>query len=131
MMYRSLSSRVSIAALALLGLDFLSVASAAPSVAAAVPSVVKDCTNYTGPQFVCMNRYASLMPPVFQRVVDDDISNPDTFPSTKIPSDKAFQKVANATFLIWDEKGAAGVLGSNPRYDFMFSVSGSGHEAPV
>lgn len=131
MIYRSLFSCVSTTALAILGLDFVSVAGAAPTVAAAVPSVVKACTTYTGPQFVCINRYASLMPPVFQRVVVNDISKPDTFPSTKIPSDRAFQKVAGATFLIWDEKRAADVLGTTPTYDFMFAVSEGGHEAPV
>ena len=78
-----------------------------------------------------MHRYASLMPPVFQRVVVDDIGHADTFPSTKIPSDGAFDEVANATFLIWDEKRAADVLGSNPSYEVVFRVSDAGHEAPV
>lgn len=101
------------------------------SVTSAIHSVVQNCTQYSGPQFVCMYRYASLMPPVFQRVVVDDISNPDTFPATIIPSDGAFQKVANATFLIWDENRAAEILGSNPTYEFVFPISKAGHEAPV
>ena len=121
MLYLSLFSSVSTLVLALLCLSATIVAQ----------SVVQNCTRYSGPQFVCISRYASLMPPVFQRVVVDDISNADTFPSTKIPSDRAFQKVTNATFLIWDEKRAAEVLGSNPTYEFMFPVSSAGHEAPV
>ena len=124
MLYLSLFSSVSTAMLALLGLSALSFASA-------VASVVQNCTQYHGPEFVCMYRYASLMPPVFQRTVVDDISNPDTFPSTQIPSDSAFQNVANATFLIWDEERAAEVLGPNVTYDFVFTVSKGGHEAPV
>ena len=111
--------------LALLSLSALCVTSMAQS-------VVQDCTSYSGSQFVCIHRYASLIvPPVFERVVVDDIARADTFPSIKIPNDPAFAKVANATFLIWDEQRAAEVLGPNPTFEIMFQISDAGHEAPV
>ena len=124
MPHLSLLCSFSTTMLALLSLSALSSTSTAQS-------VVQACTSYSGSRFVCMHRYASLMPPVFQRVVVDDIRHADTFPSTEIPSDGAFEKVANATFLIWDEKRAAEVLGSNPTYDFIFRISDAAHEAPV
>ena len=125
MSHLSLLCSVSTAMLALLSLSILSVTSMAQS-------VVQDCTVYSGSQFVCIHRYASLIvPPAFERVVVDDIAHADTFPSTKIPNDTAFKKVANATFLIWDEERAAEVLGSNPTYEFMFQISDASHEAPV
>ena len=111
-------------------LAFLSLS--ALSVTSMAQSVVQNCTSYSGPQFVCIHRYASLIvPPVFERVVVNDIARADTFPSTNIPNDPAFKKVANATFLIWDEGRAGQVLGSNPTYEFMFQISDAGHEAPV
>ena len=122
----SISSFLPISRITLTFLGF-----AALSIALAVPSVVTNCTQYSGPEFVCMYRYASVMPPGFERVVINSVSNSDNFSSTIVPGDTAFRTVSNATFLIWDQVRAAQVLGQNPSYSFMFTVNNAGHEAPV
>ena len=57
--------------LALSGLSALSATSVAQA-------VVQNCIPHSGPQFLGVSRYASLMPPVIQRVGVDDICNADT-----------------------------------------------------
>ena len=89
------------------------------------------CNGYTSPEFLCINRYGSTLPLDFQRVVDNNIADPDTYASTSVPGDASFKRVNNATFLIWDEGQASQILGPNPTYDFMFAIAESGHEAPV
>ncbi|KAI5247671.1 hypothetical protein E4T42_05976 [Aureobasidium subglaciale] len=78
---------------------------------------------------VCMNRYASSMPPSFERQSSTGgaFSPNDTFVKTQIrPS-----LVKNATFVMFDERGDQ-ILGSSPRLDCVFAIrNDSIHEGPV
>ena len=79
---------------------------------------------------VCIRRYASVMPYHFFRhrsPPDADVS----FPATHVPNDTSFGLVGDADFLVFDRKRGLEVLGSNPTYDKVFTVSDAVHEAPV
>ncbi|KAI5195836.1 hypothetical protein E4T38_08873 [Aureobasidium subglaciale] len=82
---------------------------------------------------VCMNRYASSMPPSFERQSSTGgaFSPNDTFVKTQVPSDPSFNLVKNATLVMFDERGDQ-ILGSSPRLDCVFaSRNDSIHEGPV
>ncbi|KAE8380405.1 hypothetical protein BDV26DRAFT_290490 [Aspergillus bertholletiae] len=93
--------------------------------------LVQACTGYSFPRVACMYRYGSKMPLDFYRKASLDISNVDTYASTEVANDASFKQVGNATFLVWDPKRGIEVLGSDPAYDIVFSISTGGHEAPV
>lgn len=116
-----------------IGFSILTSSASAHALTARSPNspVNAECSSYSSPEFACIHRYGSSLPMDFQRIVKNNISSPDIFPSTSVPSDPSFQDVAKATFLIWDEERAAEILGPNPSYDFMFTISEAGHEAPV
>ncbi|OGM42216.1 lactonohydrolase [Aspergillus bombycis] len=93
--------------------------------------LVQACTGYSFPRVACMYRYASKMPLDFYRKASTDMSSVDTYTSTEVPNDDSFQQVGKATFLVWDQQRGSEILGSDPVYDIMFTVSTGGHEAPV
>ncbi|KAJ1714194.1 gluconolactonase precursor [Aspergillus flavus] len=67
----------------------------------------------------------------FYRKASVDISNVDTYSSTEVANDDSFQQVGKATFLVWDQQRGSEILGSDPAYDIVFTISTGGHEAPV
>ncbi|KAF7626320.1 hypothetical protein AFCA_013082 [Aspergillus flavus] len=93
--------------------------------------LVQACTGYSFPRVACMYRYASKMPLDFYRKASVDISNVDTYSSTEVANDDSFQQVGKATFLVWDQQRGSEILGSDPAYDIVFTISTGGHEAPV
>lgn len=93
--------------------------------------VARKCAKYPFPEVICINRYGTSLSPEFERVVKNDISDPDTYASTSVPSDSSFKTVADADFLVWDEARASDILGANPSLDYLFTLDPVGHEAPV
>ncbi|PIG84207.1 lactonohydrolase [Aspergillus arachidicola] len=93
--------------------------------------LVQACSGYSFPRVACMYRYASKMPLDFYRKASIDISNVDTYSSTEVANDDSFQQVGKATFLVWDQQRGSEILGSDPAYDIVFTISSGGHEAPV
>ncbi|THZ79680.1 calcium-dependent phosphotriesterase [Aureobasidium pullulans] len=82
---------------------------------------------------VCINRYASAMPPSFERQSSTGgaFSPNDTFVETQVPSDPSFSLVKNATFVVFDERGSQ-ILGPSPKLESVFaSRNDSIHEGPV
>jgi gluconolactonase len=65
-----------------------------------VSPLAQACPGYTNnTDVVCINRYASSMPPTFSRQSSTGgvfYSN-DTFVDTQVPADPSFQLVKNAT----------------------------------
>ncbi|KAF9637612.1 lactonohydrolase [Lasiodiplodia theobromae] len=99
--------------------------------AATADGVARKCSSYPFPEFVCMHRYGSVLPLDFVRTENLTFGQQTTYGSTLVPNDPSFSNVANATFLVWDEKLAQEILGENPVYEFMFKIDESIHEAPV
>ena len=82
---------------------------------------------------VCINRYASAMPPSFERQSSTGgvFSPNDTFVETRVPSDPSFGLVKNATFVVFDQRGSQ-ILGPSPKLESVFtSRNDSIHEGPV
>ncbi|KAI5247731.1 calcium-dependent phosphotriesterase [Aureobasidium subglaciale] len=82
---------------------------------------------------VCINRYASSMPPSFERQssAGGAFSPNDTFTEAQVSSDPSLNLVRNATFVVFDERGSQ-ILGSSPRIEYVFaSRNDSIHEGPV
>ncbi|KAI9748252.1 MAG: hypothetical protein M4579_007276 [Chaenotheca gracillima] len=92
--------------------------------------LAQDCGPKSG-NVVCIDKYASVMPYPFFRKPSSDGVYQDTFGSTTVPNDTSFAKVADADFLVFDEKRGLDLLGSNPSYEYVFNVSMAVHEAPV
>ncbi|KAH8645846.1 lactonohydrolase [Tricladium varicosporioides] len=94
-------------------------------------ALTSSCGSLPFPEFLCLNRYGSVMPGNFNRPANNDITSPDTYMSTTVPDDNSFSHVSNATFLIFDWAKAQAILGDTPTYEFMFTITTGGHEAPV
>lgn len=58
-------------------------------------------------------------------------SDASTFGDTTIANGTQLKDVQNASFLVFDHQRGLEILGSNPTYEFVFSVSKAVHEAPV
>lgn len=73
------------------------------------------------------------MPPIrsfFHRNVS--INGHETpFGATTIGGDAHLSLVEGADFLVWDRERGHQVLGSHPKYEYMFKVSEDVHEAPI
>ncbi|KAF2150540.1 calcium-dependent phosphotriesterase [Myriangium duriaei CBS 260.36] len=99
--------------------------------ATAQTGVVNPLVSQCGPAGVqCVNKYASVIPYHFFRndsTTDTDVS----FAQTSVNNDTSFAALANASFVVFDQKRGLDILGPSPTYDFMFSVPTSVHEAPV
>lgn len=93
--------------------------------------VAGPCDGYSFPDVTCISRYGTVLTPGFYREVHDQVGNADTYSSTVVVDDPSFKSVSNATFLVWDPKQAAGILGKSPTLDYMFSIPHAPHEAPV
>ena len=82
------------------------------------------------PKVICVNKYASVMPYPFIRVVSNGTSMPD-FKSTFVSNDSSFARISTADFLVFDRERGLEILGSNPTYEYIFNVNSAVHEAPV
>ena len=85
-----------------------------------------------GPKVVLVNRYASLLPLDFRRPSDNATDSRDgTFRKTQVPGDPTFALIQPADFVVFDEVQGVEILGSNPTYEFVSSLTPAVHEAPV
>ena len=97
------------------------------------PGVTSPLAKTCGPSsanVVCMDRYAAVMPYHFFRAPSHG-STDISFSQTSVPNDTSFSLVGKADFLVLDQERAFEMLGSNPTYDKVFTVSDAVHEAPV
>ncbi len=90
-----------------------------------------ECGPWQSPNVLCINRYASVLPGHFYRQVIDEAGHEDTFQSTSVPADPNFDEVAKASFLVFDQTRAQGILGTNPTLEIMFNTTPSSHDGPV
>ncbi|KAI1179925.1 lactonohydrolase [Nemania sp. FL0916] len=90
-----------------------------------------ECSGYSFPQVLCINRYGSLIRGDFERKVRNVLGDGDTYPSTNAPGEPTMSHVSDADFLVWDVDLGLEILGPNPTVDFMFTVEPVSHEAPV
>jgi hypothetical protein len=97
------------------------------------PGVTSPLAKTCGPSsanIVCMDRYASVMPYHFYRKPSEGTTDV-SFSQTSVPNDTSFSLVGKADFLVFDQQRGMAMLGSNPTYDKVFTVSDAVHEAPV
>jgi gluconolactonase len=75
---------------------------AQPGIISPLAQVCPGYSNNT--DVVCINRYASSMPPSFirQSSTGGAFFSNDTFVDTQVLSDSSFQLVKNATFVVFD-----------------------------
>ena len=85
-----------------------------------------------GPRVVLVNRYASLLPLDFRRA-RTNVTDPsdDGFRKTQVPGDPTFALIQSADFVVFDEVRGTEILGSDPSYEFVSSITPALHEAPV
>ncbi|KAG9845426.1 calcium-dependent phosphotriesterase, partial [Aureobasidium melanogenum] len=99
-----------------------------------ISPLAQACPGYSNnSDVVCINHYASAMPPTFDRPhsTGGAFFPNDTFVGTQIPSDPSWQLVKNATFVVFDERGGQ-ILGSSPKLEHIFATrNDSIHEGPV
>ncbi|KEQ78774.1 calcium-dependent phosphotriesterase [Aureobasidium pullulans EXF-150] len=99
-----------------------------------ISPLARACPGYSNnTDVVCINRYASAMPPSFERQSSTGgvFSPNDTFVETQVPSDPSFGLVKNATFVVFDQRGSQ-ILGPSPKLESVFaSRNDSIHEGPV
>ncbi|THX95828.1 calcium-dependent phosphotriesterase [Aureobasidium pullulans] len=99
-----------------------------------ISPLARACPEYSNnTDVVCINRYASAMPPSFERQSSTGgvVSPNDTFVETQVPSDPSFGLVKNATFVVFDQRGSQ-ILGPSPKLESVFaSRNDSIHEGPV
>ncbi len=89
-------------------------------------SVVSRCGPSTA-NIVCINRYASVLPPDFSRGADASVG----YSGTVVPEDASWQLLANASFMIFDQARGLELLGPAPKLEKMFDVLDVIHEGPV
>ena len=107
--------------------------------------IVEKCGS--NGKVVCVNKYvrlrlfhvlhvftdpskAAVLPYHFNRTISNNDADYD-FRNTSVPSDPSFDLLVNADFVVFDRERGARYLGSNPSYEFVFSVSQAVHEAPI
>ncbi|THY41439.1 calcium-dependent phosphotriesterase [Aureobasidium pullulans] len=99
-----------------------------------ISPLAQACPGYSNnTDVVCINRYASAMPPSFERQSSTGgvFSPNDTFVETQVPSDPSFGLVKNATFVVFDQRGSQ-ILSPSPKLEPVFaSRNDSIHEGPV
>ncbi|KAJ4290257.1 hypothetical protein N0V90_010472 [Kalmusia sp. IMI 367209] len=92
-------------------------------------SSIASCPGFEDdPSIACVNRYASALPVPFSRV--DPAA--DNFPFTQVPSDSSFERLRNATFIVFDQPRGLEIIGSAPKLERVFDTQNDSiHEAPV
>jgi sugar lactone lactonase YvrE len=97
---------------------------------AGVTSPLASTCGPSSANIVCIDRYASVMPYNFYRKPSAGTTDV-SFDQTNVPNDTSFGLVGKADFLVFDQQRGLEILGSNPTYDKVFTVSDAVHEAPV
>ncbi|KAE8147257.1 hypothetical protein BDV25DRAFT_36282 [Aspergillus avenaceus] len=92
--------------------------------------MTKPISEACGPSLVCVNRYANVLPYHFYRNVTT-MGNISSFSDTRVANGSMLEEVKLADFLVFDKQRGFEILGPNPSYEFMFTVSDAVHEAPV
>ncbi|KAL1856060.1 hypothetical protein Plec18170_003928 [Paecilomyces lecythidis] len=92
--------------------------------------VTDPITEKCGPSVVCVNKYANVLPYHFFRNLSTS-SVASTFGDTTVANGTQLKDAQNADFLVFDKERGLEVLGSNPKYEYVFAVSKAVHEAPV
>lgn len=99
------------------------------------PPVVEQCPHLANDSTVaCVNNYAAVIPYPFERATASNGSDPenDTFVDTSVPSDSSFARLADSTFVVFDQERGLDILGIAPRLERIFNTrNDSIHEAPV
>lgn len=99
------------------------------------PPVVEQCPHLANDSAVaCVNNYAAVIPYPFERATASNGSDPenDTFVDTSVPSDSSFARLADSTFVVFDQERGLDILGIAPRLERIFNTrNDSIHEAPV
>lgn len=75
-------------------------------------------------------RQASVLPYHFNRSITSLAADYD-FRNTTAPNAPSFNLLQNASFVVFDRDRGMQYLGEEPKYEFMFQVGDSVHEAPV
>lgn len=73
---------------------------------------------------------ASVLPYHFNRSITSLQADYD-FRNVTVSNAPTFSLLQNASFVVFDRERGMEYLGSNPRYEFMFPVGNTVHEAPV
>ena len=98
-----------------------------------ISPLVQPCNSNLS-RVACINKYASVMPYHFSRPVSTGgPSEPSfgSFDSVFVPNDPSFALVNSSDFLVFDRQRGLELLGPNPSYEFVFTVSNAIHEAPI
>lgn len=82
---------------------------------------------------ICIAHHAAVIPPPFLRITSRHNANItlDNFQSTSVPNDASFNLTHSASFLVFNTPLGLSLLGSNPIYQQLFTLSKNVHEAPV
>jgi hypothetical protein len=86
--------------------------------------LVNKCKNLPFPNVVCVDRYGTSIPGIFNR------GALDVYPSTSV-TDKSFSAMENASFIVFDHDKGRDILGSHPSVQNMFTIEGDGTDAPA
>ena len=78
------------------------------------------------PRVACINYYSAVIPDGFGRV-----GAFSSYLGSTRGQNTGFAPAVNASFLVFDPRCGAEILGSNPEFEFMFSLPLYIHEAPV
>jgi sugar lactone lactonase YvrE len=98
------------------------------------PDIVQPCSKTLSqhfPSVVCIHNRGAVIHGDFKRTIRSVIGDTDKFRFTSTPSEPSFHHVAEAKFVVWDQKRAYDILGPSPSVTFMFDVPHYSHEAPV
>ncbi|KAI1179927.1 lactonohydrolase [Nemania sp. FL0916] len=86
--------------------------------------LVNNCGQLSFPSVICMDRYASVMPGVFNRAALD------VFADTAV-DDTSFSAMKQADFIVFDTDKGLDVLGLAPSVANMFTLPNEATDAPV
>ncbi|KAK6379487.1 hypothetical protein LTS17_006405 [Exophiala oligosperma] len=91
--------------------------------------IVEDCGGFNG-SVVCVNRYAAVLPYHFNRSITT-LEKEYDFRNTSVTNAPSFDLLQDANFVVFDKERGLECLGDSPRWEFMFPIGDSVHEAPV
>ncbi|KAK5464664.1 hypothetical protein LTS15_001226 [Exophiala xenobiotica] len=113
---------------------YLTALLAAPTIAQVQPigvtqPIVEACGGFSN-SVVCVNKYAAVLPYHFNRSITSLQADYD-FRNTTVSNAPTFDLLKQANFVVFDRQRGLEYLGDSPRWDFMFPIGDSVHEAPV
>ncbi|RYP62350.1 hypothetical protein DL769_007334 [Monosporascus sp. CRB-8-3] len=81
----------------------------------------------------CVDRWAAVLPEPFSRFLAEDLADAltDSFRLTSVPADSSFQRVRDATFIVFNETAGLDILGLNPSYEHVLEAFPVTLEAPI